>query len=113
MSRKVDVDEREIDFTEKRLQHLANPWFQRLEVGGGLGTGRCAQGDATQSEQRGLFRRGDGAGVPDRVPEIESEIETRQDDVDLLPVIRTERDAVRRSAVHAECASSPSILVGR
>ena len=51
LPRKVDVHELEIAFGEQRLQHLANPRLQRLEVRRGFRSGWYAQCHTAQTKQ--------------------------------------------------------------
>ena len=62
---------------------------------------RCAKRDATHSEQRSLFCGGQRAGMPAGIAEVQTEIDSRKNEIDMLPVMRSERNAISWSTIHA------------
>ena len=101
LTRQVDVHQRDAGrVEEQRVQHPAQPRQQRGEVGlEGCG---CADRDAAHPEQSRLFGRRQGARVPDGVPEVETEVQAREDDVDAIPVMHAEGNTVGGRAVDAK-----------
>ncbi len=73
---------------------------QRVEVGLVLAE-RDAESDPWHAHERGLLCRRQRPGMPNAVTEIRTEIDPRQDHVDLVPLRDPERDAVRGRAVDA------------
>src|SRR5207237_9614788 len=50
---------------------------------------------------RSLLRSGQCAGMPARVAEVRSKIYSRKNKIDISPLMRAERNAIRRRAVYA------------
>ena len=94
------MDEAHVGDGEQHLEYRAHPGLEQLEIRLLLLGGRRAEGDAAQTEQRGLLCAGQRAGVPDGVAEVRADIDAREHDVDLLPQRGAEHDAVARGSVH-------------
>jgi hypothetical protein len=62
---------------------------------------RCAERDATHPEQRSLFCGSQRAGVPAGIAEVQTEIDSRKNEVNMLPMMRSERNAISWSPIHA------------
>jgi hypothetical protein len=81
------------------LENAAHPRRERREIRLAF-SGRCAEGEAAQAEQHRLLCRRKRPGVPGAVPNVRPEIDAGEDNVDVLPHERAERDAVGGRAIH-------------
>ena len=100
VSREVDVDEPRLILLEQERQGPLDPRLEHGEVRRLVVHG-CAQRNPADPEQNRLLRGGQSARVPGGIAEVGAQVDPRQDDVDEIPVIRTQRDAVGRRPVHA------------
>ncbi len=97
----VHVDERQAGIRKQREQRASNPRLEGLEIG--FRACRRTQGDAANADERCLLGRGHGARVPDRIAEIEADVQAGQNDIHVFPVIHADSDAVCRRPVDSEC----------
>src|SRR5205807_9802398 len=97
--RQVHIHEGRLLFREEQIDDLADVRLELGEVWLTVIGHRCADGDAAQSEQRGLFRSRQSAGMPTGVAKIETEIDPGKDEIDMTPVVSAERDTIGRCAI--------------
>lgn len=71
--RQIHIDETHGFFFEQQFEHLCDVWLKLIEIWLFFFTNKCADGDATPSEQRGLLGRRQRAGMPAGVAKIQTE----------------------------------------
>src|SRR5438067_5790035 len=99
--RQIHIHQGHLLFCEEQFDDLADVRLELCEVWLTAVAHWCADGDAAQSEQRGLFRSGQSAGMPTGVAKIQTQIDPGEHKIDVSPAVRAECDAIGRCAIHA------------
>ena len=101
LRREIHVDQRHRFFFKQQIEHLRNIRLERREISvPSLSLTTVLMRDAVYSEQCGLFCSRQGAGMPAGIAEIQTEIDSRKNDIDMLPMMRSERNAIGWSTIH-------------
>ena len=99
LARQIHVDERQRRLGNHDFEHAPNPRLHRLEVL--IDPRRHTQRHTAQPQQHRLLRCGQRARMPDGIPQIESEVQAGQHEIDAVPMMRAERHTVGRRTVDA------------
>lgn len=95
----IHIHEQDVGKGEELIHDLLDPGCKTLEVRNSVLRREGAEGNASNAQEGSLLRGGERSRVPAGIPEIGTEVDPREDGIDVLPVVGAKGHAIGGSSV--------------